>query len=116
MTSRPLVRLSVAWTLAAALLVVPAAPGTAATAAVRVNAGGPELAGTPVWGADTQASPSPYVNAAATGNKTFTTTHGIDMTDPSIPPGTPAAMFQTERWDPPGGAELEWHIPVTAGS
>jgi len=29
-----------------------------------------------------------------------------------VPPGTPAALFSDERWDPPGGPELQWDIPV----
>src|SRR5512133_4189407 len=73
-----------------------AAPGTVV---YRVNAGGPVVAATPGWDADTQASPSSFVNAAATGNTTFSTTTAIDTSDPSLPAGTPAALFQDERYD-----------------
>jgi hypothetical protein len=38
----------------------------------RVNAGGPELLGSPNWSADTSGNPSAYVNAAQTGNLTYT--------------------------------------------
>src|SRR5512132_2048298 len=60
----------------------------------RVNAGGPSLTGTPAWSADTSGTPSPYVNASQTGNSTFSTATAIDMSDPSIPAGTPAQLFQ----------------------
>ncbi len=83
--------------------------------AFRVNAGGTSLAGSPAWSADTSGAPSPFVNAAQTGNTTFFTTTAIDVSDASIPAGTPAQLFQTERWD--GGAvpEMEWNFPATAG-
>jgi N-acetylneuraminic acid mutarotase len=94
-------------------------PTTIASADVttyRVNAGGAVVSGTPSWSADTTANPSPYVNAAATGNKTATFSGTIDLTDPSIPAGTPAALFGKERWDPTGGPEMTWSFPVTAGA
>src|SRR6476661_8211997 len=70
----------------------------------RIDAGGPQLAGTPVWAADTAAAPSNLSNATTTGNSgTFTTTATIDMSDPSIPAGTPTELFQTERFDKPAG-------------
>jgi hypothetical protein len=90
-----------------------AAPGTVL---YRVNAGGPALTGTPGWDGDTQASPSSYVNAAATGNTTYTTTAAIDTSDPSLPAGTPAALFQDERWDDAAAPEMQWNFPVTPGS
>src|SRR5215217_5941864 len=96
---------------------LPLSPLNAASAVIyRVNTGGPQLQGTPAWSADTQGSPSAYVNAAETGNTTASTTHTIDMSDPSIPSGTPTALFQTERWDAPSAPEMQWHFPVTAGS
>src|SRR3954471_978326 len=68
-------------------------PETAAAAAAvyRVNAGGPAVTGSPGWTADTVAAPSAFVNAAATGNTTTSSTAAINMTDPSIPAGTPAS-------------------------
>ncbi|MBW3549090.1 MAG: choice-of-anchor D domain-containing protein, partial [Actinobacteria bacterium] len=82
----------------------------------RVNAGGSSLAGTPTWGEDSSTSPSPYVNAADTGNTTFSTANTIDMTHASIPAGTPEALLQSERWDGAVAPEMEWNFPVTAGS
>ncbi len=81
----------------------------------RVNAGGPAVAGTPTWSADTNASPSPYRNSAAAGSGAFTTNSTINVTNGSIPAGTPASLFQSERWDPAGGGEMNWTFPVTPG-
>ena len=83
--------------------------------AFRVNAGGPSVTGDPAWSADTSGAPSPYVNASLTGNTTFSTTTAIDVSDPSIPAGTPAQLFQTERWDPGAAPEMNWDFPVTTG-
>jgi hypothetical protein len=33
-----------------------------------------------------------------------------------VPAGTPTALFQTERYDGPGGAEMQWSFPVTPGN
>jgi hypothetical protein len=84
--------------------------------AVLINAGGPEIIGVETWEADLFATPSTYVNAAASGATTFSTTASIDMSDPSVPAGTPAALFQTERWDPNTAAPMQWDIPVEPGS
>src|SRR5687767_3518251 len=89
---------------------------TAPSVVYRVNAGGPALAGSPGWSADTTAAPSPYVNAAATGNTTYSTTAAIDLSHPSVPAGTPAALFQTERYDGAAAPELQWDFPVSPGS
>ena len=37
------------------------------------------------------------------------------MSDPSIPAGTPMAVFQSERFDKPAGTNLLWDFPVTPG-
>ncbi|MGR9088522.1 MAG: malectin domain-containing carbohydrate-binding protein, partial [Gammaproteobacteria bacterium] len=88
----------------------------APTVIYRVNAGGGALTGTPNWTVDTKAAPSPYVNAAATGNKTSSTSNSIDLTDPSLSGiAPPMALFQTERYDPSGSSEMQWAFPVTAG-
>src|SRR4029450_5461676 len=84
-------------------------------AAFRVNAGGPSVTGTPVWAADSKAAPSQYVNASQTGNTTSSTTTAIDVSHPSIPAGTPAQLFQTERWDGDAAPEMQWNFPVTTG-
>ena len=33
-----------------------------------------------------------------------------------MPAGTPAALFQTERWDQIAGSEMQWNFPVAPGS
>ena len=76
---------------------LPSPAHAAGTVVYRVNAGGSQLQGTPAWSADTQASPSPYVNTVDIGNLTFSTTQTIDMSDPSIPSDASMALFQTER-------------------
>ena len=101
-------------TIAAILASAPLA--SAQTVTYRVNAGGPAVSGTPTWGADTKASPSPHVNAAETGNTTFSTTSTIDMTHASLPSGTPQLLFKDDRWDGSGAPEMQWNFPVTAGT
>jgi hypothetical protein len=82
----------------------------------RVNAGGTELASTPVWTADTLAAPSIYNNAASGGNSgANSNTATIDLTHPSVPAGTPMALFQSQRFDKPAGANMLWDFPVTPG-
>ena len=85
------------------------------TASHRVNAGGAAVDGTPAWAGDSPATPSPYTNTNATGNVTYTTSAPVTL-GPSVPRRTPAVLFQTERWDPPGGAEMTWQFPVNPGT
>ncbi len=82
----------------------------------RINAGGTELSGTPLWEADSTASPSIYSNFDEGGNSAISTTAAtINMSHASIPAGTPMALFQTERFDKPAGANLLWDFPVAPG-
>jgi PKD repeat protein len=76
----------------------------------RVNAGGAAVAGG--WLADTAAAPSAWVNARATKLGVATTTAAINLSDPSIPSGTPASLFQTSRYDLSGGKNMIWTMPV----
>ncbi len=86
------------------------------TVVYRINAGGPAIAGSPAWGADTGASPSNFNNSTTGGNSaTSVTSVSVNASHPSIPAGTPAAIFQTERFDKPAGANLLWDFPVTPG-
>ena len=92
-----------------------AAPADAQVVLFRVNAGGGTVTSTdsgPDWAEDSGGSPSTYVN---TGN-TFSTGNAIDLTDPSVPAGTPEAIFQSERWDDSPAPEMEWDFPVTPGT
>ena len=61
----------------------------AGTVEYRVNAGGSQLSGSPVWAADTQANPSPL---HTTGGEVYTNSHAIDLSHESIPAGTPQAI------------------------
>ena len=79
---------------------------------LRVNAGGPALAGG--WSADTAAAPSPYSNAVAAVSKVSSTTATVATSDPSVPAGTPMALVQTARYDSSGGKSMIWTLPVPA--
>jgi len=88
------------------------------TVLFRINAGGPELGAAdgslPDWAEDTVANPSPYSNYLDTGNTIGTTPADIDR-DALIPPEVPTGLFQSERWDAGGDAEMEWDFPIAAG-
>lgn len=98
--------------------------GTATTATpgdvvYRINSGGPQLAAadgsTPVWSVDASASPSPFVNAADTGNQTADSGATV-IPDATVPTSVPAALFSTERYDLTSTvAPLTFALPVTAG-
>ena len=91
-------------------IVVAAAPGEVL---YRINVGGPAVAGSPQWAADTTSNPSPYVSA---GTETYATTATVSLTHSSLPAGTPEAIFRDERWDPGSTPEMKWTLPVTPGT
>ena len=76
----------------------------------RVNAGGDALAGG--WLADLKATPSTWVNNSTAKTSTGSTTSAINVTDPSVPAGTPAALFTTNRFDNAAGTDMVWSLPV----
>lgn len=100
--------------------------GTASPILFRVNAGGPLLldGDNPVWAEDQSVSggsgvagagtPHPFVNAIATGDKTYGQDDPITF-DASVPEGTPEAMFQRGRWDPAADPHMQWDIPIAVG-
>jgi PKD repeat protein len=92
-------------------ITVSGAPGGSSTR-YRVNAGGAAVAGSPGWTADTTASPSTYTNAAAAVSAAETNTKPIVMTNPSVPAGTPVALFGSDRYDANSGATMQWNFPV----
>src|SRR5205823_10283299 len=49
----------------------------------------------------------------ASGTNTFATGLTIDTSDPSVSDGTPAALFQTQRWTP--NPTMEWAFPLSSG-
>jgi PKD repeat protein len=76
----------------------------------RVNAGGSEVAATddgPDWSADTDSSPSEYLNGGDAGLSTYSTGDSVTL-DSSVPSSTPTSVFQTERFDSTEGTEMEW--------
>lgn len=77
----------------------------------RVNAGGAQLPGSPVWSVD-----SAFNNASQAASKTYSTSSGIDLSHASVPSGTPEALFKSERWDGSGGQEMQWDFSVTPGT
>ncbi len=79
---------------------------------ILVNAGGPAIAASEAWLLDD----GTFSNVAASGSKVYTTTNLINLSHPSVPAGTPASIFQTERWDPVAGAKMIWSFPVPPGT
>ena len=90
----------------------------------RVNVGGAQLAATDggmAWAADTAANPSSYLASISTGASIFTTSSSaaykpVNATHPSIPPGAPAALFDTERYDASTAPNMAWAFPVQNGA
>jgi hypothetical protein len=90
----------------------------------RINVGGPQIAALDApamaWAADTLAAPSAF--RIEGGAEQFDDAQGgayggtINVTDPSLPANVPAAVFQSERWDPIPAPEMRWAFPVAAGS
>jgi hypothetical protein len=98
-------------------------PPTEGEVVYRVNAGGQEVAASddgPAWSADTDGSPSQYVNADGdNGLNTYSTTDTITLD--SSASGTPTSLFQTERYDvntsgsTADDTEMQYSFPVTQG-
>ncbi|MEO1064013.1 MAG: malectin domain-containing carbohydrate-binding protein [Actinomycetota bacterium] len=95
-------------TLVAGSLTIDVTQTDAGTVLYRVNAGGPAVTDpNGDWDVDTNASPSIFRTAA----NFATTTDTIDLSDPTVPAGTPEAIIQSERW-----SNHTWAFPVVAGS
>ncbi len=90
--------------------IVVSPPVVGGTPVDRVNAGG--AAQTGGWFADTAAAPSSWANTVAAKLKLGSTNSAINVSDPSVPVGTPAALFQTYRYDVSGGKDMIWTMPV----
>ncbi|MEM1110155.1 MAG: malectin, partial [Planctomycetota bacterium] len=83
----------------------------AADVVYALNAGGPGFTdgNGVVWVAD-----AGFANPNA-GNFTASTAQPINLSDPSVPAGTDAQLFQTERWDPSSGEDLTYSLAVDNG-
>jgi hypothetical protein len=104
--------------IAVTRLALPTSTPTAAgpVVIVRVNAGGNAVPAQLPWTADVGTTPSPWVNAKPT--RTANTAHTIDVTDASLPEGTPPELFFDERFDPNSSRtrpEMHWNFPVPPG-
>ncbi len=91
---------------------VTATGDTSQTILYRVNAGGPEVAaidGGIAWSADTMSNNSPFLVDAGSNN-----TASFPAVEPgdTVPVTVPGGIFDTERWDQPGGSEMEWAFDV----
>ena len=75
------------------------------TASLRLNAGGPQISGAPPY-----LSEKPFRNIG----HNFSTSRPIDVS--GVPAGIPAALFQTVLFDVVGGPEMQFNIPLQAGS
>lgn len=95
----------------------PALPGTIVAAQQqvrtrvlhRVNAGGPAVAaldGGPAWSAD-EGSAATAIRVAGSS-----TTAYAPISGDRVPKGVPSALYDSERWDPRGGEELTYRLPV----
>ncbi|MFO8238119.1 MAG: malectin domain-containing carbohydrate-binding protein [Prochlorococcaceae cyanobacterium] len=96
-------------------LEISGASSTAEEVLYRVNAGGPAIAATdagPSWEADTAATPSVYL--ASTGSNS---TASFPAVAPSftLPASVPGALFDSERFDLPGGTAMGYAFPVATG-
>ncbi|MCB0841423.1 MAG: hypothetical protein KDD99_32360, partial [Bacteroidetes bacterium] len=83
----------------------------AATVLYRVNTGGVLVSALDSpnqdWDEDTQTNGSLYRNGGSKTNG-----YSITNLDVSVPNSTPVTIFQSERWDPKSGAQMEWDFPV----
>lgn len=90
----------------------PAATVDPSTVLYRVNAAGPAVPamdGGPTWASDDAGSA--YRNGGSN-----TASYSTSVTeDSTVPDGTPAELFGTERWDPADNTEMHWSFPVPAG-
>ena len=83
----------------------------------RINVGGAKVAaadGSIDWSEDTKTNPSIY-RVGSGGAGIYTKNTGIDLTDLSLPASASEEIFQTERWDPLSGSNMQWEFDVAAG-
>ncbi len=80
----------------------------------RVDAGGPALPSLddgPAWAEDDAALTSTLHNTGGTA----TSYACCAARGASLPDSAPTGLFNSERYDPSGGNEMQWHFPVPAG-
>ena len=88
-------------------------------AVYRVNAGGSQLSATdsgPAWESDTNNDPSQYRSSADSDNSDMSGPDGDTVTvQDVVPDSTPADLYQSTRYDPATGSEMQWGFPVQSG-
>ncbi|MEM8828032.1 MAG: malectin domain-containing carbohydrate-binding protein [Cyanobacteria bacterium P01_G01_bin.19] len=87
-------------------------PGSSETIIYRVNAGGAEIAATDgdiAWSADTASNNSPFLSDPGSNN---TASFPVVGPGANIPDTVPDTIYDTERWDQPGGSEMQWAFDV----
>jgi hypothetical protein len=89
---------------------------TAGAVVYRINAGGAAIAGSPGWAADKKSAPSPYTNASAAYSTTSSSGNTISLANRSVPAGTPASLFQSQRYDVSKADDMQWDFPVANGT
>ena len=94
----------------------PRRPGPAGHRPLPGRLGRPQPGGVAPLGARLARPALPYGNAAATGSQASGTGATIDLSDPSVPEGTPMEVFQTERWDAPAAPDMAYAFPVPSGT
>ncbi|MBV9951951.1 MAG: hypothetical protein JO291_08370 [Acidimicrobiia bacterium] len=103
--------------VATLLVAAPTADSAPApTPVLRIDAGGPGVAGSPSWQADSATAPNPLGNGALVGASQVRTASGpVSLAHPSVPAGTPEAVFRTARsdWRSPDPS-LHWTLPSGA--
>ncbi len=77
----------------------------------RINSGGPAISG----GGGSELPWTTDGTYVSEGTSVYSTTATIAV-DSTVPSTTPLALFKTERWDPPGGQEMTYEIPVPANA
>ncbi len=87
----------------------PAPSMTSQAGPIRIAAGS---GGIPGWTGDSAAEPSQYL-VSTDDDHVASTTRSVDLSDPSVPAGTPPALFQSERWAL--GTTLAYDIPAPVG-
>ena len=82
----------------------------------RINTGGSAVAagdGSAIgWSEDSASNPSAYL---ATSGSNSNTTGSSQTSTGDVGPTMALETFQSERWDSPGGDNMEWDFPVTVG-
>ena len=80
----------------------------------RLNEGGPTVGADddgPAWTGDNGAD-NPQLRTSGSNTATWSPVPHVA----TLPAGTPSALFDSERWDPSGGDEMAYHLPVPTGT